>query len=679
GPATNISAFHSDPRFSNINGQGYSVVVIDTGIDLNHSYFGPDINNDGIADRIVYSYDFSGSNDVDATDGHGHGTHVAGIIGSSDDLYPGVAPEINLIVLKVFPDGQGSASQSDIQEALNWIVNHVDDYNIASVNISLGDSAFNTSASLNGYLASQFQSLANQGVVVVSASGNGYNTNSIQGVSYPSSDPYSLSVGAVWVSAGELGQQQVGVTDAIAVFSQRDDELSDIFAPGVFIESAKDGGGYVSLSGTSMASPEIAGMVALAQQLAEQELGRRLTFEEIHNLLSSTGDFIIDGDDENDFVPNTGLTFSRVNMLTLAETILGLKPPVSHSVEVTAGETVLNKDFGFSSTSSIQALSGDDVIFGTIYGEDLFGGAGADQISAGGGNDRIYGQEGNDRLLGQEADDLLEGGLGDDYLNGGNGIDIAIVNYLPSQYSFLGDELFSVEGSDTLEEIEYVGFGYNIGDAFAVDVDFIDLVDPDGAGEQSSVASNLLDTISDLYIAYFGRAPDAVGLSYWFKEIYTDSLSFDQTAQSFSDQAEYEANYPDGSTNRDFIEDIYANMFNRTPDVGGWDYWEAELNNGMPRDIFILAVINGAYAPTGGAQDSALLNNKHDVSMYYAEQSMLHPDEAFDDSIVELLNEVTSDANTASTAMDVIDFVFEDEITLTGVVNDAAIWDAYWA
>ncbi|MEO1944493.1 MAG: DUF4214 domain-containing protein [Candidatus Thioglobus sp.] len=124
---------------------------------------------------------------------------------------------------------------------------------------------------------------------------------------------------------------------------------------------------------------------------------------------------------------------------------------------------------------------------------------------------------------------------------------------------------------------------------------------------------------------------------------------------------------------------IYANMFNRTPDVGGWDYWEAELNNGMLRDIFILAVINGAYAPTGGAQDSALLNNKHDVSMYYAEQSMLQPEEGFDDSIVELLNKVTSDTNTVSVATDVIDFVFEDELTLTGVVNNPAIWDVYWA
>ncbi|MBM4077524.1 MAG: peptidase S8, partial [Planctomycetes bacterium] len=99
-----MAAFHADPRFSNINGQGYSVVVIDSGIDLDHPYFGPDANGDGVADRIVYQYDFYGSNDSNASDGHGHGTHVAGIIGSSNTTYPGIAQNINVIALKVFSD-----------------------------------------------------------------------------------------------------------------------------------------------------------------------------------------------------------------------------------------------------------------------------------------------------------------------------------------------------------------------------------------------------------------------------------------------------------------------------------------------------------------------------------------------------------------------------------------------
>src|ERR1043165_4970641 len=64
----NMNAFRVDPRFTGIDGHGYSSVIIDTGIDLNHPFFGPDANSNGIADRIVYQYDFSGSNDSDASD-----------------------------------------------------------------------------------------------------------------------------------------------------------------------------------------------------------------------------------------------------------------------------------------------------------------------------------------------------------------------------------------------------------------------------------------------------------------------------------------------------------------------------------------------------------------------------------------------------------------------------------
>jgi subtilisin family serine protease len=279
GTATNIAAFHADSRFADIKGQGQTVVIIDSGIDSNHPYFGLDKNNDGIADRIIYQYDFVGKNDADASDVDGHGTHVAGIVGSSDRTYAGVAPGVNLIILRALDD-KGSGNWADILEAVNWVVNNFEKYNIVAVNMSLGNNSFDT-IPVQGVASSQFKALANNGVVVVSASGNEYATNSKQGVSYPSSDPYSLSVGAVWASTGQYSTKQIGVQDAIAVFSQRDDTESDIFAPGVFIDSAKLDGTHIQLSGTSMASPEIAGMIALAQQLALRELGRKLSFDEI--------------------------------------------------------------------------------------------------------------------------------------------------------------------------------------------------------------------------------------------------------------------------------------------------------------------------------------------------------------------------------------------------------------
>ena len=428
GTATNIAAFHADSRFSDINGQGYSVVVIDTGIDLNHPYFGADSNKDGVADRIVYQYDFYESNDNNASDGQGHGTHVAGIIGSSDINYPGIAPGVNIIALKVFPDNEGGAPQTDIEQAVKWVVANVSKYNIVAINLSLGGAEFDQ-ISRTSYLSDEFQALANNGVTVVSASGNGY--KGTQGVSYPSSDYYSLSVGAVW---GDLlttsnpdyyfiSSKQAGSIDAIAYFSQRDDQLSDIFAPGVYIGSANTDGTYIEHAGTSMASPEIAGMVALAQQLAVQELGHRLTLDQIRSLLKSTGDPIVDGDNENDAVVNTELTFYRVDMMAMAEAILAMKetPPVSYAVNVVAGATISDKDFGFASSQSVQALSSDDLIVGTTYGEIMRGGAGADQIQGGGGDDDIYGEEGDDILYGDAGDDYVDGGPGNDNIIGGSG------------------------------------------------------------------------------------------------------------------------------------------------------------------------------------------------------------------------------------------------------------------
>jgi cyclophilin family peptidyl-prolyl cis-trans isomerase/Ca2+-binding RTX toxin-like protein len=403
GLATGIAGFRADVRFADLQGQGQAVVILDTGIDPDHPAFGADANGDGVADRIVYQYDFVGSNDALALDGEGHGTHVAGIIGSADSQYGGIAPQADLIVLKVLDD-QGSGDGYDIQEAMNWVVANASRYNIAAVNLSLGDGSFYTTAA-SGYLSSQIQALTNSGVMVVAAAGNGYGTNSRQGVAYPAADPYALAVGAVWASAGQWGSSQTGSTDAIAFFSQRDDTESDIFAPGVSIPSAQAGGGYVSDSGTSMAAPQVTGMITLAQQLAQRELGRRLSFDELRGLLKSTGDTIKDGDDERDQVVNTGLNFKRIDMLALAEAIVSMRPAISHTVTLSAGEQADGRHFGFAPTVTVQALASDDMVVGTQFGEILKGGAGADRIEAG---------EGDDELFGQDGDDELSGGAGSD-------------------------------------------------------------------------------------------------------------------------------------------------------------------------------------------------------------------------------------------------------------------------
>ena len=355
GPLINMDDFRNDPRFADIDGTSYCVVVIDTGIDLNHPYFGPDNNSDGIADRIVFQYDFA-DGDYDASDNNGHGSNVSSIVGSQDNTNTGMAPGVNIIALKVFKN-DGSGNFGYTEAALQWVIAKAEAYNIVSVNMSLGDSQnYNTTQSLYGYgIHDELTQLAAKGVIVVSASGNNFYTfASQQGVSYPAADEFSLSIGAVYDSGTSGYSYESGAVanttaaDRICPFSQRHSALTTIFAPGALITGANNIGSTVTMDGTSQASPHIAGIAALAQQLADELLGRRLSIDEFIQLMRTTAVTINDGDDEDDNVTNTNLDFPRVDMMALAEVIYntGAETSSVHHVVLGSAEERTNINFG---------------------------------------------------------------------------------------------------------------------------------------------------------------------------------------------------------------------------------------------------------------------------------------------------------------------------------------------
>ena len=102
-------------------------------------------------------------------------------------------------------------------------------------------------------------------------------THSIQGIAAPAAYPEVISVGATW--GGQIGTPHDAENPGSITFSQRDDELLDVVAYGGGITSASMGGGSTAMSGTSMASPYVAGLVLLMQEAAEQELGRKLSVD----------------------------------------------------------------------------------------------------------------------------------------------------------------------------------------------------------------------------------------------------------------------------------------------------------------------------------------------------------------------------------------------------------------
>jgi Ca2+-binding RTX toxin-like protein len=440
---TNFQSFVADPQFANIKGQGYATVIIDTGADLDSPFFGTDANGDGVADRIIYQHDFA-DNDNDASDRTGHGSHVASIAAQ-------LAPNANLIILKVFKDS-GTGSFADLEKALQWVNQNAATYNIASVNLSLGDSQnWNTTNPRYG-IGDEIAAISAQNVIIAAAAGNNfYRFNSTPGVAYPAADPNTIAVGAVW--SGNFGGTQSFSSgakdystdaDRIASFSQRDANLLDVFAPGVFISGANATGGTQSLGGTSQATPFVSGIAVLAQQIAFEKLGRKLTVAEFRQLLDATSIVIKDGDDENDNVVNTGASYPRIDLLNLAKSVTnfsggsininggvsntgggGIFTPnisgtqiLTHLVTLVAGQTATDKNFGSQrDLSVISGTNSPDNIYGTSGNDTIDGLAGNDYLNGGLGNDSLNGGDGNDILDGSGDSaglDTFVGGAGDD-------------------------------------------------------------------------------------------------------------------------------------------------------------------------------------------------------------------------------------------------------------------------
>ncbi|MCZ4271049.1 DUF4214 domain-containing protein [Maritalea porphyrae] len=129
-----------------------------------------------------------------------------------------------------------------------------------------------------------------------------------------------------------------------------------------------------------------------------------------------------------------------------------------------------------------------------------------------------------------------------------------------------------------------------------------------------------VELLTKLYVGYYDRAPDPVGLEYWEGQLGS-GMSASQIAQSFSVQEESKANYPyladqDANDAQAFIAKIYQNLFNRAPDPEGLEYWTGQLEGGYPIGSFILAVINGARNTEDG-NDKTMLEQKVSVGIAF--------------------------------------------------------------
>jgi serine protease AprX len=272
-----------------LQGQGIGVAVLDSGINPNGDLY----TLMGV-NRQVANVRFNTDYNQNASDGYGHGTHVASVIGGdgseSNGQYIGVAPMVNIINVKVSND-DGSANTKNIIQAAQWVLQNKDAYNIRVVNLSLNSSvaeSYETSP-----LDAAVEILWFNKIVVVTSAGN-----QGSGAIYPpANDPFVITVGAT--DDKGTGTLSDDVVTSFSAYGTTTDDVNkpDLVAPGTNIvarlvnsnmglalahpANKVNGGVYFRMSGTSVAAPMVSGAAALLLQgepnLTPDQVKYRLT------------------------------------------------------------------------------------------------------------------------------------------------------------------------------------------------------------------------------------------------------------------------------------------------------------------------------------------------------------------------------------------------------------------
>ncbi len=353
-------------------GEGVSVAIIDTGIDPNHVGIN-DFDDDPTTDdpKVVAFYDAldgsgdDGSGTTQAYDDHGHGSHCAGITagtGSIDDgpmstgetPYRGVAPGATLVGVKVL-DGGGSGSFAEVMKGMEWTIDNQIKYNIRSASMSLGGAWV---SELTQEQEERVTTLANEmvahGIALMIAAGN------------------SAAYGTIGTPGAAKDVITVGATEdsrQLAVYSSKGPTHEGQIKPNiaaigsaVMSVEANSGNAYVSMSGTSMATPMVAGMAVLLHQ-ANPDLQPLM----IRSILETTAEYRWLS---HPVRPNNDYGWGFVEMdMALAEAI---KYDASLSINISADTSVIlyegNETDGGNDTASRFYVNENEKLYFDVEG-----------------------------------------------------------------------------------------------------------------------------------------------------------------------------------------------------------------------------------------------------------------------------------------------------------------------
>ncbi|MBM2320142.1 MULTISPECIES: DUF4214 domain-containing protein [Marivita] len=221
---------------------------------------------------------------------------------------------------------------------------------------------------------------------------------------------------------------------------------------------------------------------------------------------------------------------------------------------------------------------------------------------------------------GTAGDDIIQPDSLIGAIDGGTGFDTLLLDGNQTFYSLrIGDDDVWLENRvldsapvqiRNIERLQFDSHSSSFGEA-GIDLDLFD--------GMARLTDDAMGTLTELYIAYFNRAPDAVGLFFWGNQL-ADGMSLREIAGYFFDQPETRALYGDVADLSEFVSTVYQNVLGRAPDASGLEFWLdlLESNAAVTPSTFIMEILAGAKAATGSAADAAYLENKVALGSHFA-------------------------------------------------------------
>ena len=291
-----------------LDGSGQTVAVIDSGVAWDHVALG---GSYGPGYRVVGGWDFAENDSNPYDDGPAgyHGTHVAGLLAGQMDGFAGVAPGADIVALRVFDD-HGAGQLDWIEASLQWVIENQDTFEspITTINMSVGaalteDNRIDAMAMLEDEL----QELRDRDILVFAAAGNLYESGAEyeETIMYPASSPSVVSVASV-DSTGQLSEFAQREADILAA---RGEQINSAVPDHVFGWDG-DVDDFALLSGTSMATPQVAATSMLIRQALIEE-GVEPTAEAILERLQTASHTHLDA--------ASGDTYQSIDLLAAVE------------------------------------------------------------------------------------------------------------------------------------------------------------------------------------------------------------------------------------------------------------------------------------------------------------------------------------------------------------------------